>query len=33
VRDVGKIALFGLAMVAFNVFQIARTLRVIFGRK
>lgn len=33
VRDVGKIASFGIAMLAFNVFQIAKTLRVIFGRK
>lgn len=33
VRDVGKTAFFGIAMVAFNVFQIAKTLRVIFGRK
>lgn len=33
VRDEGKIALFGIAMVAFTVFQIAKTLRVIFGRK
>ncbi len=33
VRDEGKIALFGIALVAFAVFQIAKTLRVIFGRK
>ena len=33
VRDVGRTAFFGIAMVAFNVFQIAKTLRVIFGRK
>lgn len=33
VRDDSKIALFGVAMVAFAVFQIAKTLRVIFGHR
>jgi uncharacterized spore protein YtfJ len=33
VRDDGKIELFGIALVAFSVFQIAKTLRLIFGRQ
>ena len=33
VSDESKIALFGIAMVAFSVFQIAKTLRVVFGRE
>jgi uncharacterized spore protein YtfJ len=33
VSDEGKIALFGIAMVAFSIFQVSKTLRAIFGRK
>ena len=33
VRDEGKIALFGLAMVTVSIFQVAKTLRAIFGRR
>lgn len=33
VRDDSKIAILGMALSAFLVFQIAKTLRVIFGRQ
>lgn len=32
-EDASKIALFGTAMVALSIFQVAKTLRTIFGRK
>lgn len=33
VRDEGKIAIFAFVMVTLSVFQIAKTLRAIFGRR
>jgi uncharacterized spore protein YtfJ len=33
VEDSSKIAVMGIAMVAFSIYQISKTLRVIFGRK
>jgi len=33
VRDEGKIAIFAFGMVILSVFQIAKTLRAIFGRR
>ena len=33
VEDSSKIAVLGIAMSAFAIFQVAKTLRVIFGRK
>ena len=33
VEDSSKIAILGIAMSAFAIFQVAKTLRVIFGRK
>ena len=33
VEDSSKVAVLGMAMVAFGIFQISKTLRVIFGRK
>jgi uncharacterized spore protein YtfJ len=32
VRDEGRIALFGLAMVTLSIFQVTKTLRAIFAR-
>ena len=32
VRDEGKIAIFGIGMVTLSIFQVAKTLRAIFGR-
>jgi uncharacterized spore protein YtfJ len=32
-EDVGKIAVLGIAMAALGIFQIAKTLRAIFGRE
>ncbi|HSR34348.1 MAG TPA: spore germination protein GerW family protein [Anaerolineae bacterium] len=33
IQDEGKVALFGVAMVAFSIYQVAKTLRAIFGPK
>ena len=33
VEDSSKIAIMGIVMVAFSIFQVSKTLRVIFGRK
>ena len=33
VRDEGKIAIFGIGMVTLSIFQVAKTLRAIFGRR
>jgi uncharacterized spore protein YtfJ len=33
VEDSSKIAVMGIVMVAFSIFQVAKTLRVIFGGK
>ncbi|MGD9047423.1 MAG: spore germination protein GerW family protein [Anaerolineae bacterium] len=33
VQDEGKIALFGIGMVTLSIFQVAKTLRAIFGRR
>lgn len=33
VEDSSKIAAMGIVMVAFSIFQVAKTLRVLFGRK
>ena len=33
VEDSSKIAVMGILMVAFSIFQVSKTLRVIFGRK
>jgi len=33
VEDSSKIAVMGIIMVAFSIFQVSKTLRVIFGRK
>lgn len=33
VRDEAKIAILGMGMVTLSIFQVAKTLRVIFGRK
>ena len=33
VEDSSKIAVMGIVMVAFSIFQVSKTLRVIFGRK
>ena len=32
-EDSSKIAVMGIVMVAFSIFQVSKTLRVIFGRK
>jgi uncharacterized spore protein YtfJ len=32
-EDTSKIAVFGIAMVALSIFQVAKTLRAIFGRE
>jgi uncharacterized spore protein YtfJ len=33
VEDSSKIAVMGIVMVAFSIFQVSKTLRAIFGRK
>ena len=33
VEDSSKVAVLGMAMVAFGIFQVTKTLRVIFGRR
>ena len=33
VEDSSKIAVMGIVMVAFSIFQVSKTLRVIFGRR
>ena len=33
IRDEAKVAILGMGMVTLSIFQVAKTLRAIFGRK